>query len=189
MLSLANAMGSVQDVTIIYGASRATVRLDGNSSARISLGDFLQVPAGTITSGAVRASVGPGLFGISSPALVGVLDIENQTGLVTMGARPAATNIVFPHVTHGNGLFTGLAFATGDRAAAITIEVYDATGSAPKTAAITLDANQQRARLISEFIPSITTQIGGYIRIRSDQPIWAWEIYGSGEVMASGPPL
>jgi hypothetical protein len=34
---------------------------------------------------------------------VGVLDIENESGLVTMGARPAATDFAFPHVAHGNG--------------------------------------------------------------------------------------
>jgi hypothetical protein len=189
ILSLANVMGLTQDVTISYGTSTATLRLEGNSSTRVSIGDLLQLPAGTLTAGALRVSAGPGLFGSGSPALAGVLDIENQSGLVTMGARPAATNIVFPHVAHGNGLFTGLAFATGDRTATITVDVYDAAGGTPRTATITLEPNQQRARLISEFVSSISVQLGGYIRIRSDQPIWAWEIYGSGDVMASGPPL
>jgi len=52
-----------------------------------------------------------------------------------------------------------------------------------------LGANRQLGRLVSELVPGTATQLGGYIRIRADQPIWAWEIYGSGEVMASGPPL
>src|SRR5262249_37535104 len=115
--------------------------------------------------------------------------IENAKGLLTIGARPAATNIIFPHVAHGNGMFTALALASGSRKASITIEVYDAAGGMPRTAMVTLEANQQQAQLISQLIPSLTVQFGGYIRVRSDQPIWAWEIYGSTDVMASGPPL
>ncbi len=62
-------------------------------------------------------------------------------------------------------------------------------GSAPKTGVVTLTPNQQLSRLVSELVAGVETQVGGYIRIRSDNPIWAWEIYGSGQVMASGPPL
>lgn len=189
ILSLANVGTQAQDVRVTNGTSTAMLRVEGNSSTRVSIGELFQLSAGTLTAGGLRVSSGSALFGSTSPVLMGVLDIENETSLVTMGARPAATNIVFPHVAHGNGLFTGLAFAAGDRAAAIAIEVYDSAGSAPRTTAIALEANQQRARLISEFISSISVQMGGYIRIRSDQPIWAWEIYGSGDVMASGPPL
>jgi hypothetical protein len=115
--------------------------------------------------------------------------MENSTGLVTIGAPPAAMRMIFPHLVHGSGLFTGLALASGSSGASITIEVYDPSGATPRATTITLEANQQRARLISEFIPAITAQLGGYIRVVSDRPIWAWEIYGSEEVLASGPPL
>jgi hypothetical protein len=186
-LSLANVTAQAQEVTIAYGTSVGTLRLEANSTSRFSIAEFLQQPSMTMTSGALRVSA-PGIFG-NSPSLVGLLDIENETGLVTIAARPAAMSIVFPHVAHGNDLFTGLAFATGDVGAAITLDVYDSAGSIPKTATISLGANQQRAGLINEFVTSVNIQQGGYIRIRSDQPIWAWEIYGSGDVMASGPPL
>src|SRR5262249_37729513 len=106
---------------------------------------------------------------------------------VAIGARPAAKEFVFPHVANGNSLFTGLAFATGNGTARMTIEVYEAGGGSPKSSTITLGANQQLARLVSELVAGTTAQGGGYIRIRSDQPIW--EIYGWGKMMASGPPL
>lgn len=130
---------------------------------------------------------GGGPFG--SRPIVGVLDIENESGSVTIGARPAATEFAFPHVANGNGLFTGLALATGASAATITIEVYGPAGGSPKSGTITLGANEQFGRLVSELVAGVETQVGGYIRIRSSQPIWAWEIYGSGTVMASGPPI
>ena len=171
------------------GSATGTLHLDGNSATRVSIGDLLRLPPTTITNGALRVIAGAGLFGAAGQTLIGVLDIESSSGLLTEAARPAATSLIFPHVAHGNGWFTGLAFATGSRAASVTVEVYDAAGRSPRTTTISLQANQQQARLISEFVPSITTQFGGYIRVRSDEPIWAWEIYGSADVLASGPPF
>ena len=153
-----------------------------------SIADLLQLDTTAIRAAAVRVSAQVPVFGGSTGSLAGVLDIENSAGLVTVGARPAATEFVFPHVAHGNGLFTGLAFATGERPANITIEVYEAGGGTPKSRTITLEANQQLGRLVSELVPAVTTQTGGYIRIRSDQPIWSWEIYGSDLLMGNGGP-
>jgi hypothetical protein len=99
------------------------------------------------------------------------------------------TEAFFAQVAQGNGLFTGLCLATGNQAANITIEVYEPGGGTPKSGTINLAANSQLARQVSELVPAVTTQVGGYIRIRSDRPIWMWEVYGSANVMASGPPL
>jgi hypothetical protein len=124
-----------------------------------------------------------------SASLIGMLDIENPTDTVAIGARPAGTNFTFPYLANGDGFFTGLAFATGTAAAKITIEVYPPSGGTPLSAAINLDANQQLSRLLNELVQASANQVGGYIRIRSDQPIWTWEIYGSAGAIASGPPL
>ena len=74
-------------------------------------------------------------------------------------------------------------------AAQIEIDVYGPNGGSPASQTIPVDSNHQISRLLSEFVPATATQIGGYVRIRSDQPIWAWEIYGSSRLMVSGPPL
>ena len=189
ILSIANLAALAQDVTVTFGSLTGTVHMEGNSATRVSIGELLQIPAGTKAAGLVRLSEQPRPFTGGGPSWVAVLDIENETGLVTTAARTAATSLVFPHVAHGNGLFTGLALASGNNAATITIEVYNAAGNTPKTATVRLDPNQQLAKLISEWVPGVDVQMGGYIKVRSDQPIWALEIYGSGEVMASGPPL
>src|SRR4029078_9287690 len=96
-----------------------------------SIGDLLHLPPATLTMGALRVAAGQGLFGGAGPALIGVLDIENTEGLLTIGARPAATNIVFPHVAQGNGWFTALALANGNSKASVTIEIYEAAGGTP----------------------------------------------------------
>jgi hypothetical protein len=121
--------------------------------------------------------------------LVGTVDIANPLNLVSMGTRPASTEFLFPHVAHGGELFTGLCFVTGAAGATVTIDIYNPGGDVRKSGTLTLGANQQLARLVSELVPSVSTQLGGYIRVRSDQPILSWEIYGSTEAFASGPPL
>jgi hypothetical protein len=186
VLILANLTGASQTFELAFRAGKTTITVGANSSLRVSLGTALQIPSSNMSTGAVSlTSSAP--FG--SQGIVAVMDIENERGLVTMGARPAAMEFMFPHVANGYGLFTGLALASGTTPARITIEIYEASGGSPKSATVTLDANQQLGRLVSELVPGTETQVGGYIRIRSDQPIWAWEIYGSGQVMASGPPL
>jgi hypothetical protein len=186
-LTLMN-LGSAVDATVSFAGLAKTISVGANSFVRVSLADVLQLPATQLRTGAVRVAAIFSIFG-SRPRLVGVVDIENSSGLVSIGARPATTDFVFGQVAQGNGLFTGLCLAAGANLASVTIEVYAAAGGTPKTATVRLGANQQIARTLSELVPAVFTQMGGYIRIHSDQPIWAWEIYGSNTVMASGPPL
>ena len=54
---------------------------------------------------------------------------------------------------------------------------------------VSVPANGHIARLLDQFIPGFGNQSGGYIRLTSDQPIAAWEIYGTATAMASGPTL
>ncbi len=189
ILSLANVTNAMVEARPFRLAGRRRLSaLAPNAGLRVSLADLLQLPAGSMVSDAVRVSATAPLIGTPSAALLGVVDIENPTGLVSIGAPPAATDVVFPQVANGNGLFTGLCIVTGNLAATVTIDVYDPNGDTPKSATFTVGANQQIARLVSELVTTVTTQIGGYIRIHSDQPIWTWEIYGSGNrIMASGP--
>ena len=183
-LTLANVSGTAQTVTVAFGTSTATVQVPPNGSTRIQVATLLKTVV--FNAGAVTVNTS-GLSG--PPAIVGVLDIENEKGMVTVGARPAATEVTLPYVANGNGMFTGLAVAAGSSAANVTVEVYEPSGTAVKSATVSVGANQQIGRLLSEVVPAAAAQVGGYIRLRSDQPIWAWEIYGSGEMMASGPPL
>jgi hypothetical protein len=189
VLTVANVSSTPQILAITYGSSSTTLQLKPNASIHASIANLLQLPSETMRTGAVRVTAAAHVFATNLGSLVGILDIESETSLVSVRARAAAGEALFAYVAHGNGLFTGLAFATGDRAANIAVEVYDATGGPPKRATINLAANSQLAAQLNEIVPTVTTQIGGYIRIRSDQPIWAWETFGSSRAMASVPPL
>src|SRR6185436_11142693 len=118
----------------------------------------------------------PSLFG--SADLIGVVDIATPLNLVSLGTRPATTEFMFPQVAQGGTLFTGLCFAAGSNGATITIDVYNPNGDVRLTGTLTLGANQHTGRFITDLVPSLTQQLGGYIRVRSDQPILAWEIFG-----------
>jgi hypothetical protein len=171
---------------VTFDGVTGSVQVAANGTSRFSLGVVLGLSETVLRTGAVQLTISS-IFG-SQASLVGVIDIETDSSLVTLGGISAATEVLFPHVAHGNGFFTGVAIAAGSSAATVTIDVFPASGGTPKSATITVPANGQIARVISELVPEVVEQSGGYIRLTSDQPIWAWEIYGTHQAMASGPP-
>jgi len=187
VLALANIGSLAVDAQVSFGGISKSVHLNANAATRVSLSDLLQFPSSDLRTGAVRVDVS-GIFG-GHASLLGVADIQNAWSATPIGVRPASTDIWFPHVANGNGMYTGLAIATGSTATTVSIDVYLPNGGAPQSATINLGPNQQIAKQISELVPGVATQIGGYIHIRADQPVWTWEIYGSATIMASGPPL
>jgi hypothetical protein len=180
-LNLANAFASAQDLTITYGTSMKTVRLEANSSARLAVADLMQPPTTEIQTDALRVT--------THGLILGILDMDSPTDSVSIMAQPAATEIYLPHVANGNGRYTGLAIATGDRQTHVTLEVFESTSGNVKRQNVTVEANQQTARLISELVPGTDNQVSGYIHLYSDQPVWASEIYGSDLMIAVAPPL
>jgi len=190
-LTLVNLGGAV-DASISFVGTTKVVPLPSNAATAVSLNSLFPIPA-DVRPDAVLVMTSTGLFG-GAGSLIGTVDISNSRNLVSLGSRPVSTEFIFPHVAHGGELFTGLCLVNGNvvtevSPATITIDVYSPGGDVRRSATVTLAVGQQIAKLISELVPSVTTQLGGYIRVRSDQPILAWEIYGSNDAFASGPPL
>ncbi len=185
-VTLANLTELSRTATVTFDGATGSVQVAANGTSRFSLGEVLGLSATVLRTGAVQLTTSS-IFG-SQAFLVGVIDIETDSSLVTLGGISAATEVLFPHVAHGNGFFTGVAIAAGSSATTVKIDVFPASSGTPKSATITVPANGQIARVISELVPEVVEQSGGYIRLTSDQPIWAWEIYGTHQAMASGPP-
>jgi hypothetical protein len=184
-LTLVN-LGPTTNATVQYLGFSREVLVPGNTATALTLNSLFQVPADLRTD-AVRITTPPTIFG--NPILIGTADIATPWNLVFLGSRPQTTEFVFPHVAQDATLFTGLAFVTGSAGATITIDVYTPNGDVRKSGTVFVGPNQQIARLLGELVPTVTTHIGGYIRVRADQPILAWEVYGSQEAFASAPPL
>ncbi len=183
---LANLTSIPVDIRISFAGLSSIFRIDRNSAFRASLPEFFRIPANASMTDAVRIdAIAP--FG--TPRVVAVADIENASSLVSIGAPAPATDATFPVVRQGDGFYSGLSIATGSSATRIDIAVYGTAGAPPATATITIGPNQQIAKVISALVPSITSQNGGYIHLTSDQPVWAWEIYGNSQVMVSAPPF
>ncbi len=90
------------------------------------------------------------------------------------------TEAVFSQVADLPGLFfTGLAFYNpGDVDAEITIEIISADGELVGQAVRVLEAGRRLSELTSQLVPDSAGQAGGYVLIRSDQPLIAQIIFG-----------
>ena len=183
-LSLVNTGPVPLNATVTFGNSSANIPLSANAATRVSISDLLKLSGDTMLTGALRIT-SMSLFGGSS-SLLGILDVQNSTGGATVGAAPAGSDFTFPYINPA-GFFTGLAFAAGNAPAQVTIDVYPADGSTPKSATVNVAANQQWSGLVSGLVSA--ARAVGYIRIRSDQPIWACEIYGTNRILTSAPPF
>ncbi|RPJ61691.1 MAG: hypothetical protein EHM23_05990 [Acidobacteria bacterium] len=89
------------------------------------------------------------------------------------------------------GVWTGLAFHNpGNEKAVVTIEVYSAEGT--KTGeyenGLQLGAGERVARTLDELIPGTQGQIGGYVVVRSSQPLIAQQLFFNAELMSAVPP-
>jgi hypothetical protein len=186
-VTMANTMTFPFNATVRFASRSATIRLAANSVQSWSLADLFQFSPDVLVADAVRISAGGIAFGAGR--LSAVVDIQNELSLATVASRIPSTELVFPHVANENGYLTGLCLASGDRGASITIDVFPASTGSAKSATLILAPNQQRAGWLQDLVPSVGGQTGGSIRIRSDEPIWACEIFRTDAIMASVPPL
>ena len=93
------------------------------------------------------------------------------------------TEAVFSQVANLPGFFTGLAiYNLNPEDAQITIEVISADGAQVGASNQLLAAGQRLSALVPELVPASEGQAGGYVRIRSDRPLIAQQLFG-----ATGP--
>lgn len=185
-LTVANVGSGSGFVTVQFSDWIRRVQLAANSASIISLNDLFGNPQ-EIHTDAVRVSSG-GLLGGQSK-LFGSVDVQSATTLVSMGTRPLGTDWMFPQVAHGNGFFTGLALVNGNTETNVRIDIYTFRGESRISGTVHLTPNQHVGQLLNELVPDFTVQGQGYVRIHSDNPILAWEIYGTSDAYLSGPPL
>jgi hypothetical protein len=160
--------------------SARTLAIAGNG--KINIGDpsfFLNVQPGSMAAGYVEISSdgvrlsGSTVFGDSngetfSSALPLVYDLQKS--------------VVFSHVASNDLYYTGLAILNPNATDAnVTIELYNLDGSLVGRRTDVLPAKQKRARLLTEYFPSIIgkDQCSGYIRVISDQSLASYSLFGT----------
>jgi hypothetical protein len=101
------------------------------------------------------------------------------------------THAVFSHVANGAGYYTGLALYNPNSVFAdVTVEIYDPDGLLTGTGLFTLAPWNRTARLLNELIPSTAGQVGGYVIVRSTEPIIGQQLFGSSSLslLSAVPP-
>lgn len=168
--------------------------LAGGEAFRRSIKDFLNLSSagGLVTGWLEVISVN------DRPGLSGDVEIQLFDGraMTTLGllSRSEKT-LIFSHVGQGAGFSTGLALLnSGQQGAAALIEIFRPDGTLVESGQFFIEAGRRDVRLLSgdpdnEFFPGLPQQVGGYIRVTSDQPLIGLEIFFSNNFeMASTVP-
>ena len=120
----------------------------------------------------------------SGEGVIGDIIFGDPLGVTNAAALPLQTQTfteaVFNQVANGLGLFTGLAFYNPEpESAQILIQVFSPEGDLVGEETLELPAGQRLARLVPQLVPDSDGQIGGYIRVSSDRPLIAQQLFGT----------
>ena len=123
--------------------------------------------------------------------LVGSVTFSDPAGrqmaslpLESTGARES----IFSHVAQTSAIYTGLTLLNpGSEPTLASIEVFDAGGTLKGVAFIELAAGEKKARLLPEWIPSLSFQVEGFVRVRASRPVVGFELFGSTANLAAVP--
>ncbi|HEY2931751.1 MAG TPA: matrixin family metalloprotease [Acidobacteriota bacterium] len=99
-------------------------------------------------------------------------------------------DLVFEQLATTVTYYTGLSvYFPGTGSTQVTIEVRNPAGALLGSVDRTLQANTKLTDLISNLVPGAVNQAGGYIRVKSTQPVSAVVLFGtnSGSVLAAVP--
>ncbi|MBI4456763.1 MAG: RHS repeat protein [Acidobacteria bacterium] len=197
-LKLANVSGQPRSVTI-HAIAEDGNTLGSPANVNLAVGELLQRDAGELFA------LGPNM---SPPAVSGSIRVEaDGSGIIgdiifgdpsTFNYAAAAplqtltfTKAVFSQVANTADIFTGLAlYNPGTSQAIVTIEVFSAEGTLTGSASLMVDGGKRLSKVVTELMPSTALQRGGYIVIRSTQPLIAQQLFGDSNLnfLSSVPP-
>jgi DNA-binding beta-propeller fold protein YncE len=197
------------------GGWRSSVVLDNLSGNIIHLNGRMYSETGAIMGNAVlniypyqqySADVHT-LFNQPAPAELksGWIEIWGETGVVhgaiafetedgeLLAALPAQTapqrDIYFSHVAQDDQYFTGLALVNNSGAETkFWIYVYNSAGQRVAELLETPILNRVKfTRLLSDPLIGVNLQLGGYIHVEADRPVFAYSLFGRPQFLSAIP--
>ncbi len=119
----------------------------------------------------------------SSPGILGDVWIVDPQQLRFATVSPlqglTAREVVLSQLANGAGVFTGLAVLNPNpRSTAVTVSVFAADGTRAGEKNFDVEAGHRLVGLLSDLIPESAGLVGGYVVIRSTEPIVVEEILG-----------
>jgi len=156
-------------------ATPVDLTLEGGESVRQSVADFFGLTdEGAVQSGWISVEADkPGLAGSAE------LQVFDGKAMSTVPLQSdASRSLIFSHVADGLGLSTGLSLINpGTADATATIEVVQKDGTLNLSGNLVIPAGARVAQLISEILPGLDEQLGGFIRVTSDAPLVGLELF------------
>jgi DNA-binding beta-propeller fold protein YncE len=156
-------------------AAPVTLRLEAGQSVRQSVADLFGLnDPGDVVGGWI-------LVEVDKEGLVGSAELRLFAGraMTTVPLQDrTSTDLVFSHVAQGLGLSTGLALINpGASTANVAIEVFFEDGELNQSVEFALPAGARDAQLLNEYFADFGEQVGGYIRVTSDQNLAGLELF------------
>jgi hypothetical protein len=204
---LVNALGFFTNIKLLNPSSQtrtatlSAVYDDGSAMAPpvvvpLQPGQIFERDAGEVFAfSGGRPAIGTLRVEADGPELIGDVIFGEVNWLRFAAALPLQadlfTEAVFSQVANGLGYYTGMAFHNpASQPADVTIEVY--TGGSVKTGErqLQLGPGARLAQLLWELVPETAGQVGGYIMVRSTQPLIAQLLLGDyrGNLLSAVPP-
>ncbi len=197
-LAITPAMGSEIDLVNLGDAGDVTLEAFAESGQRVGKKRTIQLGEGEQWRGQAAQLFADidelvGWLRVSSDQgrLIGCVTFSDPSGrqmaslpLQETGARES----IFSHVAQTPQIFTGLTLLNPESTPTlISIEVFDQDGTLAGTALSELGPGEKRARLLSEWIPSLSSQTGGFVRVRANRAVLGFELFGSTAYLAAVP--
>ncbi len=151
---------------------------------------------GSLTTGYIRVNVEPffvGPFG-STAILEGSIRFSSADGSGSAALPllvPPATDFYYSHIAQNLGYYTGIAiFNPGTTKADVNLDVFTKDGTLVGSFETLIQPGQKISKLLYEMVRASYGQIGGYVHVRSDQPVVSFSLFGTddGKVLSAIPP-
>lgn len=197
-LRLVNTSKSTRSVTLSafgdkesYRAHPVQVQIAGESIYSADLGTIFQLEfEGLITTGTLVVDTDGG--GVIGDIILAEGDTMEYAMSLPLQDR-LFQEAVFNHISNLSTVFTGFAFYNpGELTADVLIEAIGTNGQKVKEKTLILDPGERIARILDDpdIWPDFGEQSGGYIKIRSTQPIAGQQLFGDRSLryMAAIPP-
>ncbi len=125
--------------------------------------------------------------------LLGIIVFEDPKGEFSASLpmqKTGAREFIFSHVAQSEDIYTGITLLnSGARTALVSLEVFNASGEKVGFTFQEIKPLGKRALLLSEWIPEIKNQLGGFIRVRSNEKLQGFELFGSRNYLSAVPRL
>lgn len=182
-------------VLVASGTNPVKLTFQPNTQVIRTVEDLFRLST-SLTTGFIQVDVDTSSLGpfVSTPALAGSVRFGAANGAFSASLPlflPPLTDFVYSHVAQNQEFFTGATLLnTNSGATSVTLEVFSKDGVLIGTFSGTIEPRQRIAKLIFQLIAAVTNQVGGFIRIRANQPITSFSLFGDtkGLSLSAIPP-